>query len=145
MMKKKVIFITLASLLFCCHGDYMELGGGYVYANRTIGKEIGDGMSSVLIEMQVLNYSSDDNYIVAYQVPDDDYMSISENVLPKEKEDSIRILYDKMRKIHHCYWIVRKSDGMIFGPMEKKEFDRQCKVLNITVEMNPKYEMDFVR
>ncbi len=147
-----VLFIPflLAScdLLLAVHGDDVDLGGGYRFVNRAIGKVKGidEYMSSFdeVIPTQVLNHSQDENYIVVYQVPDPEDMCIDSVRMSQHEMDSIRTLYQKMSEIVDCYWIIRIKDNTVWGPMDEQTYRRKHDELQIEVELDKSYENQYV-
>ena len=147
-MRKVLVFLTYVLIVMCsCHGDYYDMGDGYIYTNREIAKclESGLGYTHIepLIPRKVLNFACDKDYIIAYQKPDRNWFDFEEEDAPKEKVDSLEQLYSKIYDIHDCYWIIIKKSGQRFGPLEKKEFKKQCKKMGIKLIMDPKYESKY--
>lgn len=142
-MKRITKYILFVMTLICCgcHGDWAEIGDkGYVYANGTISKLIRDGIAETVIEEEVLNYAADDNYIVVHQVPDESFIKILEEGLPQKKIDSLEQKFQVMRKIHDCYWIIDMNTDRVLGPMNKNDFEKKCHSLQVTAQLDPKYE-----
>lgn len=122
-----IILFFIVELFFSCHGDYHELSGKYVYCEYTIaklpsnsrwtaeGKYIPD---KVIISRMVTNYNHDNDYIIAHQVTNSHHGEV------------------------HSYWIIRLSDDMIWGPLQKDSFDIKCKEQNVKIYLDPKYESD---
>lgn len=113
------------------------------------------GTMTILVPDQVLNYEFDDNYIIAYQIPDsayyreyyiNAYKEYSDSTIhSQETTDSLKTLLDKMLSIQDCYWIIRKQDDKVFGPMAESDFNRMCKELNVSIKMDKKYESQFLK
>jgi len=142
-MRKVLVYLTYVSIVMCsCHGDYYDMGDGYIYTNREIAKSLESGFGYThiepLIPRKVLNFACDKDYIIAYQKPDRDWFDFAEEDVPKEKIDSLEQLYNKICDIHDCYWIIIKKSGQRFGPLGKKEFKKQCKKMGIKLIMDPK-------
>ena len=122
-MKKRIILLCSLIITICgCHGDYGDLGGGYIYTNREIGRiEDGGGWGYTpyksIIPSQVLDFNYNKAYIVAFQIPDKEWLRYRKETVSNDKEDSIEALYKEMCKIHHCYWIICKKTGEVFGPL----------------------------
>lgn len=149
---KKLLYIIIVILVYGCHDSHSNLGDSYVYDSRCIYKN-GDKW---LIPDQVLNYEYDKNYIIAYQKPDsayfrefyiDYYKSIPDSTLwpSLEETDSLEALLDSMLEIKDCYWIIRKADCKLYGPMTETDFYRECRKMKITIMMDKKYEQPFLK
>ena len=142
-MRKVLVYLTYVSIVMCsCHGDYYDMGDGYIYTNREIAKSLESGFGYThiepLIPRKVLNFACDKDYIIAYQKPDRVWFDFAEEDVPKEKVDSLEQLYNKICDIHDCYWIIIKKNGQLYGPMEKKEFEKRCKRMGVKIKMDPK-------
>lgn len=137
-------------MLCGCHDCIHELGDSYIFQNGRIDKYIDEwkGTLKFLIPQEVLNYEYDKNYIIVYQIPDsavyryyyiDIYKLSSDTTLRSpEITDSLEALLDSMLTIRDCYWIIRKSDAKVYGPMTESDFNKQCKKMNITLKMDKK-------
>ena len=137
----KIYLLFVLTLLCGCHGDWVEIGDkGYVYACGTIAKTIKEGVAESVIEKEVLNYAFDDNYIVVYQVPNEYFIKELERGLPQRKIDSLEQKFQVMRKIHDCYWIIDMNTDRVLGPMNKNDFEKKCHSLQVTAQLDPKYE-----
>lgn len=147
-MRIVLVFLTYVSIVMSsCHGDYYDMGDGYIYTNRAIAKSLESGFGYThiepLIPRKVLNFACDKDFIIAYQKPDRDWFDFEEEDAPKEKVDSLEQLYNKICEIHNCYWIINKMNGQIYGPLEEKEFNSKLKEMKITIKMNKKYESQY--
>lgn len=152
---KKLLYIIIVILVYGCHDSYANLGDSYIYESGRIDRIINEetGTLNILIPDQVLNYEYDDNYIIAYQVPDsaiiyefdiDSYRRDTTSQ-SQEKADSMEALLDKMLIIRDCYWIIRKADCKRYGPMTETDFYRECRKMKITIMMDKKYEQPFLK
>lgn len=142
---KSILITLLLIMLSSCHGDYVEFGDDYVYVNGCIAKE--DPKSSaldILVYVQVLNSAWDDDYIIAYQKPDRGVFEEYIEGLPQKEIDSLEHLYDRMHEIHNCYWIIRKKDKRVFGPMTKKDFEIKCRRMGVSIKLDPRYENQYI-
>ena len=151
-------YLVLTTILLCsCHGDFSSLGDSYVSIESCIAKEVdNEGHVETLIPDQVLNYDFDKSHIIAYQMPDSDcfrrcridiykYLSLSDSTMHfQHKADSLEVLLDSMLKIRDCYWIIRKKDCKVFGPMTESDFNRECKKRNIKLKMDKRYERRYI-
>ena len=63
----------------------------------------------------------------------------------QHKADSLEVLLDSMLKIRDCYWIIRKKDCKVFGPMTESDFNQECKKRNIKLKMDKRYERQYIR
>lgn len=142
MIKKFLLFICISIL--DCHGDYAEIdeqyrfveGGIAIVTHRVHDYEcIRD-----IIPKNVMDYAQDKHYIVVYQEPwsDDDTRQIMIDGLPEGKQDSLEQKFVLMDSIKYCYWIIRKKDAYVYGPMTKTEFYKQCYLLKIDLKLNTK-------
>ncbi len=149
------LYLVLTTILLCsCHVDYLSLGDSYVLIeDSSIEREDKEGYLEMLIPNQVLNEDYDKSHIIAYQKPDsflirseqiDFYRSIPDSTMQyQHKADSLEVLLDSMLKIRDCYWIIRKKDCKVFGPMTESDFNQECKKRNIKLKMDKKYERRF--
>ena len=156
-MNKFYLFLT--TILLCsCHVDYLSLGDSYVLIEDVVIAREKDKEShalEILIPDQVLNEDYDKSHIIAYQKPDsftyrreqiDFYRSIPDSTMHyQHKADSLEVLLDSMLKIRDCYWIIRKKDCKVFGPMTESDFNQECKKRNIKLKMDKKYERQYIR
>ena len=149
-MKRIVYMLYLFVLLLSgCHGDFSNLGDGYVYVNGEIGKrESGGGLGyfpyKSLVPVHVMNYNYDSKYVIVYQIPEIDWFDDKKRYAPQKDIDSLQSLYKKMIAIRHCYWIICKQDGKVYGPLNKEEFALKCDSMNCNLYLDPKYESDYV-
>ena len=42
----RVLFIYILIIFCSCHGDYADLGNGYIWVERTIGKKINEDIGT---------------------------------------------------------------------------------------------------
>lgn len=153
---RKILYIFVAMLFCSCHVDYLSLGDSYVLIeDSSIEREDKEGYLEMLIPNQVLNEDYDKSHIIAYQKPDSDYLrrchidiykylSLSDSTMHfQHKADSLEVLLDSMLEIRDCYWIIRKKDCKVFGPMTESDFNQECKKRNIKLKMDKKYERRF--
>lgn len=130
-------------MLCGCHDDYWKLGDSYIYDSGRICMLMDRGYMKIVVPDQVLNFGFDEHCIIAYQKPDsayfseyyiDSYKNCSDSTArSQEAADSLEALLDKMLNIQDCYWIIRKKDANVYGPMTESDFNEQCKKKNITL------------
>lgn len=140
-MKQKWLLFMLLTL-YSCHDSYWEFNDRYLYENGTIAEiDSVDSSLHYLVTERVLNFSQDDSYIIVYQIPTfgERYKSMRDSA-PVEFKDSLDNQRYMMKEIHHCYWIIRKRDCRVWGPMCYGSFMRGCKKLKVKCRLNPKYE-----
>jgi hypothetical protein len=145
-IKSKGKTLLILVLLCCCWScDVVELEDGYYYLNCTIWKKVKvEGKydaSRTIVPKEVLNFNYDNYYIIAYQKPAYDVAnkSMRETASQTEK-DSLDEQMRKILEIDDCYWIIRKVDCVVWGPMPKSEFEDMCKKKGIKIVLDPKYE-----
>ena len=63
--------------------------------------------------------------------------------MTEEQQDSFDRQFEEMLRIHDCYWIIRKEDCTVFGPMTKSDFEKKCSELNVGIRLDPRYEKEF--
>lgn len=147
-MKKMLVLLIFLSSLYNCHGDSWNLGDDYVFVEGSIAKRCGHNkykyLETLIVE-QVLNFNYDEDFIIAYQIPDRDYLNFVREFKTKREIDSLDNLYTAMETIHYCYWIIQKKNTNIIGPMNKEKFEDKCKEMNIKIRMDKKYEKEFVK
>ena len=142
-MIKRLFCMTYVLILLCgCHDNYHDLGSRYEYMDGRINKELdGGGLGwtpiKPLIPEEVRKYNYDQDFIIAYQIPSRGWFDFEmENAITKEKADSIEQLYNKMYDIHYCYWIIDKKNDQLYGPLDKKEFEKRCKNMGIKMKLS---------
>lgn len=141
----KSIFLlsfVLCMGLYDCHGDYAVIDGDYRYISQSIALSKGktkDGGEKIvhLIPRNVVDYDFDNVYIVVYQIPeeDDDIREYMRKYISDAKRDSIDRKFALMDSIKNCYWIIRKKDAKVYGPMNKHAYRKKCKELKIDLEI----------
>lgn len=140
-MTKKFLLLLCIITISGCHGDYAEIdeqyrfveGGIAIVTHRVHDYEcIRD-----IIPKNVMDYAQDKHYIVVYQEAwsDDDMRQTMIDDLPKEKQDSLEQKFVLMDSIKYCYWIIRKKDSHVYGPMTKTDYQKQCHQLKINLEL----------
>ena len=153
-MMYRNIFI-IVGLLMCylftsCVGGvfYIDLGNHYAWIESREVVKITEEKDNALyydeiIYPQVLNYNYDDQYIIVYQVYDgSDYYDILAKQ-DKAEKDSLYALFDKIKEIKYCYWIIDKETDQVIGPLRKDDFDRKCQELHIEIKMHRFHEKKF--
>ena len=153
-MMYRNIFI-IVGLLMCylftsCVGGvfYIDLGNHYAWIESREVVKITEEKDNALyydeiIYPQVLNYNYDDQYIIVYQVYDgSDYYDISAKQ-DKAEKDSLYALFDKIKEIKYCYWIIDKETNQVIGPLRKDDFNRKCQELHIEIKMHRFHEKKF--
>lgn len=118
-MRKFVYLLVLLVTVGCI--DQADLGKGYYYLSEYDAVDIGypDGaiiyksveknvFSDIILKETVKNAKSDDNYIIALQLPKNEKVS--------------------------RYFIIDKFSGRIFGPLDEKSFNEWK--LKLGIEIN---------
>lgn len=153
-MMYRNIFVIVGLLMCClftsCVGGvfYIDLGNHYAWIESREVVKITEEKDNalyydVIIYPQVLNYNYDDQYIIVYQVYDgSDYYDISAKQ-DKAEKDSLYALFDKIKEIKYCYWIIDKETDQVMGPLRKDDFDRKCQELHIEIKMHRFHEKKF--
>jgi len=111
--------------LYACHGDYRELGDGYLFVNWSIALKCDNMNIKCLVYPFITEYNYNDKFIIAhlplenlcYEMVIDDI-----NNAKGHEKDFLKQKFEKMKHIKDCYWIILKEDGRTFGPMSKSEF-----------------------
>ena len=141
--------LFLCSFLTSCMGVfYIDLGNHYAWIESREVVKITEEKDNALyydeiIYPQVLNYNYDDQYIIVYQVYDgSDYYDISAKQ-DKAEKDSLYALFDKIKEIKYCYWIIDKETDQVIGPLRKDDFNRKCQELHIEIKMHRFHEKKF--
>ena len=153
-MKRKMIIIicALLSLISCrWQFDHDDMGERYGYMNGEIRRYNGPWQGSVrpcetIIAYQVLNYTYDERYIIAYSIFDEnnpERYSKLQYVQEQHKRDSLLNLYNQEKRIHDCYWVIRIEDDKVIGPMTKSDFQKLCDNWEIKLKLDPKYEQEY--
>ena len=153
-MMYRNIFI-IVGLLMCylftsCVGGvfYIDLGNHYAWIESREVVKITEEKDNALyydeiIYPQVLNYNYDDKYIVIYQVYDGGMAYDISAKQDKAEKDSLYALFDKIKEIKYCYWIIDKETDQVIGPLRKDDFDRKCQELHIEIKMHRFHEKKF--
>lgn len=147
---RAILLLICCIMMAACEVYYDDLGNHYAkLENREIvriTKESEDALSyDEIIRPQVLNYAYDDKYIIAYQIYDgSEYYDVSPSQ-DKKEADSLLSQFSKLKKLKHCFWIINKKTGKVYGPMTRSEFDRQCKVMRVEATMRKFQEEKFVK
>ena len=153
-MMYRNIFI-IVGLLMCylftsCVGGvfYIDLGNHYAWIESREVVKITEEKDNALyydeiIYPQVLNYNYDDKYIVIYQVYDGGMAYDISAKQDKAEKDSLYALFDKIKEIKYCYWIIDKETNQVIGPLRKDDFDRKCQELHIEIKMHRLHEKKF--
>lgn len=142
-----VIFLMCSIFTSCSVGVYHnDLGNQYAWIeNRMIVKIKGETSKSLwyepIVHPQVLNYASDDKYVIAYQVYDGSEWYFVSAI--DENRDSLLLLYSQLKEMRYSYWIIDKETDQVMGPMRKIDFDRKCKELHVKAKMRDFYEKRF--
>ena len=142
MVIKKVLLLLCISIIGSCHGDYVKIDERYRFNNGTISratKRVQDYEAfKYIIPKDVEDYAQDKRYIVVYQEASQDDDNIRQTMidgLPEGKQDSLEQKFALMDSIKHCYWIIRKKDAYVYGPMTKTDYQKQCHQLKINLEL----------
>ncbi len=111
--------------------SFCEIQGGYCIKDSSLYK-IRDKVSPSVMVLdesiigQVDSHCDDDAYILLHQLHDTDCTASRCTCNVDAKSCSSVKVRDKLLMAHDCYWIVRKKDGKLFGPLDKSEFMAQC-------------------
>ena len=145
-MKKNILLLLFSLFIMCsCHDSYSEIGDNYIYMNSIIFEQNEETKAlEIAVPAQVLNYMFDDDYIIAYQIPDRQIFNDYLEYRPKNIIDSLERQYGKMCEIHDCYWIVRIKDKRVFGPMTKKDYEGKCRDMRVKIKFDPRYEHKYI-
>lgn len=114
-MRKSVLFyFVIVSLIGCNNSDnVVDLGDGYFYRNE--GGMIKDILSEISengeIPSTVLDYSYDNNFIIAKQKPK----------IPQDPLYSKKINY-KLGLNREYYWVIQKKQSIVIGPLSFDEY-----------------------
>lgn len=139
-MKKRYIiaiinsFVLALGLIFTWKGivdfpdetvDYIGLGGNYVFNEDVICKVNSDKNLTLLIPDNVKNYNYDEQYIIVKQIPTFKIAKYYWMNFSEHDKDSVAELISKSKMFNVCYWIIRKKDSTVFGPMKKNGFFKE--------------------
>lgn len=138
---KPLFVIIILTVLYGCHGDFCELGDGYIWIEKMIGFTTDErtGTFEPVVYQEITEYNNDLNFIIAHQTMGEmaEELILSSIRYSKMNEaDSLWILYSKMLRIKECYWIIDKKKHLVFGPMEKSDYFKKKKKLRIEMELN---------
>lgn len=139
MQKLKVLLGACLVFVIGCalEGEY-NLGGGYYL--------LGDGANTTISKMQQTRRAFYNDIILGRIVDctfDKDYILVFRNASERAKvyfnlQDS---LWKKQKgKDTLQFWIIDKSDGTVYGPMEKEEYLRKREYLKIPKDVKLKEE-----
>lgn len=107
-----------------CYDDYpQDIGGGYYF--DTGGYIWGN---NITIPEYVSNLNYNDRFIIAKQKlyglhPGAEYKS-----------------YDYPSLRGDYYWIIDKYLGLVYGPLDIDDFEKKCKELDVSIELDPEQE-----
>jgi hypothetical protein len=123
-----IIIFTI--LLTSCGsgGDYTKkLSGSYIYRHEgsPLNEIFSEDPTLQGIPGDVINYSFNDDYIIAKQRP---------NETPDPLEDRV-ILY-KNGTNYTYYWIIVHKNKSIIGPLDLFEFQGACNKYNVPKSLN---------
>ena len=135
---KSIANIFLLLILFSsCHGDEVAIRGRYrfsngaiVYADKEIGiiDELWNGYGfENKIPRYVHDYSCDEKYIIAFQIPDSNSYKFKTNESCQKHgvEDSLYNQWIQAKNIEHCFWIIKMKTNEVIGPMDKDNFKKE--------------------
>lgn len=145
-----IVGLLMCYLLTSCVGGvfYIDLGNHYAWLEDRIIYKIKEESEKglygdIIIYPQVLNYNYDDKYIVIYQVYDGGMAYDISAKQDKAEKDSLYALFDKIKEIKYCYWIINKETDQVIGPLRKNDFDSKCQELHIEIKMHRFHEKKF--
>ena len=145
-----IVGLLMCYLFTSCVGGvfYIDLGNHYAWIESREVVKITEEKDNALyydeiIYPQVLNYNYDDKYIVIYQVYDGGMAYDISAKQDKAEKDSLYALFDKIKEIKYCYWIIDKETDQVIGPLRKDDFDRKCQELHIEIKMHRFHEKKF--
>ena len=140
-MKHKIfILIPVIFIIIGCHGDYYDLGDGYIYIEKSIGLKTGDhGQFKTVIYPYIKEYENSDRFIYVLQQPDTSYINeeieFDRTYLNGEKVDSLRKISEEMQNIKELYWIIDKQKNNVYGPLSNREYKDKCDSLSISLSL----------
>ena len=133
-MKHCVIFILIGLLVTSCiHGDYWDLGNGYSFCEKGIYKQNEQGVDTLVLFPEIIDYAYNERYIVAYQKFDP--ASLDNDTVWQRKE--IRY-YQQMKKQKKIYWVIDKVKDTIYGPLDKNRYGCIVDSLRIQLALHKK-------
>ena len=50
-------------------------------------------------------------------------------------KDSVDQIKRLCKDLQDCYWIIRKKDNSVFGPMSYNEYEQKCKILDVKIKL----------
>lgn len=140
-MKHKIfILIPVILIIIGCHGDYCDLGDGYIYIEKSIGLKTGDhGQFRTVIYPYIKKYENGNRFIHVLQQPDTSYINeeIKFNItyLNGKEADSLRKISEEVKNIKEQYWIIDKQKSNVYGPLDNREYKDKCDSLGISLTL----------
>lgn len=147
-MKHLLYIIMPLSIIaiVACHGDYNDLGNGFIYSERAVFYQNKDcDYGRLVIEDDVCGYGLDSDYITIFQMPNHDSYEECDSLEYGTGEEKIKSRYSNdvifkksisereslIKSTHSPYWIIDKKKHLVFGPMNKKEYQHLYDSLKI--------------
>ncbi len=142
-MKKFFLVLFLIIFVGCVSNDYIPICDNYYFDNNKFVRishynDDIDQIDRIIVPWDVRDWTYDDTYIQVFQVVEKDtsiYSWLKGNYYPKEYNDSIDSLVLKMKRIRYCYWIIRRCDEKVIGPMDKHAYLDKCRSIGLETDL----------
>ena len=128
-MKQVVVFTFLGLLVISgCHGDYWDLGNGYSFCEKGIYKQNEQGVDTLVLFPEIIDYAYNERYIVAYQKFDPALLDNDTVWFGKDIK-----YYQQMKLQGRTFWIIDKVKDTIYGPLDKSRYG--CIVDSLRIQL----------
>lgn len=128
-MKHCVIFILIGLLVTSCiHGDYWDLGNGYSYCEKGIYKQDEQGVDTLVLFPEIIDYAYNEQFIVAHQ--NFDSAALDNDTVWYGKDIKY---YQQMKLQGRTFWIIDKVKDTIYGPLDKSRYG--CIVDSLRIQL----------
>ena len=128
-MKQVVVFTFLGLLVISgCHGDYWDLGNGYSFCEKGIYKQDEQGVDTLVLFPEIIDYAYNEQFIVAHQ--NFDSAALDNDTVWFGKDIKY---YQQMKKQKKVYWVIDKVKDSIYGPLNKSRYG--CIVDSLRIQL----------
>ncbi len=136
-MKKAFFVIAILVSLFSCDNG-LDLGDGYVLEPTAIDSRaiLKDKTSQYAVYGHVIDYTHDDKFILALQVPQDSIMDFPDFIHMSWKEKDYLCEYREGKQ----YYIIDKKNDSTYGPLDRKQYFVVRSILDVSNSSRSKIE-----
>ena len=133
-MKHCVRFILIGRLVTSCsHGDYWDLGNGYYFSEKGIYRQDEQGVDTLVLFPEIIDYAYNEQFIVAHQ--NFDSAALDNDTVWFGKDIKY---YQQMKLQGRTFWIIDKIKEKIYGPLDKSRYGCIVDSLRIQLALHKK-------